>query len=171
MKTDERWQAEVPPRVRRVLEAADLEALVFEPGSTPTSVLAAEQIGCEVGQIAKSIVVKSKAGLFAVVVAAGDLRLCNKKLKTLMGSKTRMATAEETVAATGYRPGGVCPFDLGPVSERTEYAETHVHVDRSLSAWERVYPAAGTDASGVPTTYEQLLEITGGTPCDVMLEG
>lgn len=160
----------VPIRVRRVLDAAGLEALVFAPGSTPTSVLAAEQIGCEVGQIAKSIVVKSKAGKFAVIVAAGDRRLCNKKIKTLMGSKTRMATAGETFEATGYRPGGVCPFDLDEKAEDVSYRDTRVHVDRSLAVWDRIYPAAGTDASGVPTSYEQLLEITGGRSCDVTLE-
>lgn len=160
----------VPLRVRRVLDEAGLRALVFEPGSTPTSPLAAEQIGCAVGQIAKSIVVKAKSGKFAVIVAAGDRRLCSKKLKTLMGSKTRMATADETFGATGYRTGGVCPFDLGERSEQDQYRNTRVHVDQSLAVWDRVYPAAGTDASGVPTTYQQLLEITGGGPCDVMLE-
>ena len=154
----EELQQDIPERVRRVLDAAGLEALVFAPGSTPTSPLAAEQIGCAVGQIAKSIVVKSKAGQFAVIVAAGDRRLCSKKLKQLMGSKTRMATAEETLAATGYRPGGVCPFDLGAVTTKPEFATTPVWIDRSLASWDRVYPAAGTDASGVPTDFDQLLE-------------
>ena len=170
MSAEDPSEATLPARVRRTLDAAGLEALVFEPGSTPTSVLAAEQIDCAVGQIAKSIVVKSKAGRFAVVVAPGDRRLCSRKLKDLMGAKTRMATAEETVAATGYRPGGVCPFDLGAASTSLEFRDTSVHVDRSLAAWERVYPAAGTDASGVPTSYEQLLEVTGGEPCDVTLD-
>lgn len=172
---DDRLQAkhtgtQVPPRVSRVLEEHGLEALVFAPGSTPTSVLAAEQIGCAVGQIAKSIVVKAKTGEFAVVVAAGDRRLCSKKLKTLMGAKTRMATADETLAATGYRPGGVCPFDLGAISQDPRFRATKVWIDRSLVAWEQIYPAAGTDASGVPTNFDELLSITGAEHCEVTLE-
>jgi prolyl-tRNA editing enzyme YbaK/EbsC (Cys-tRNA(Pro) deacylase) len=69
-----------------------------------------------------------------------------------------MATAEETEDVTGFRPGGVCPFGIEGVE---------ILVDRSLERWATVYPAAGTDSSGVPMTCAQLLAITGGRPCDV----
>lgn len=157
----------LPARVRRQLEEAGMAAKVFDSGSTPTSVLAAEQLGVEVGQIAKSIVVKAKNGRFALILAAGDRRLDSKKLKQLLGAKTRMATPEETFEVTGYRPGGVCPFDVGPEAHSEQYRTTELYIDQSLQRWPTIYPAAGNDASGVPTTYDELRRVVGARPCDV----
>ncbi|HVS63970.1 MAG TPA: YbaK/EbsC family protein [Thermoanaerobaculia bacterium] len=148
----------IPPRVQAVLDEHGLEALEFEPGSTPTSELAAARIGVAVGQIAKSILLKGKDGRFYLIVAAGDRRLDNRRLKETIGVKARMATAEETERETGFRPGGVCPFGVDGVQ---------VLIDGSLERYDVVYPAAGTDASGVPMTFEQLLAVTGGRRCDV----
>ena len=149
----------IPENVQTVLTRYGLEALEFEDGSTPTSVMAAERIGCAVGQIAKSILLKAKPERYFLVVAAGDQRIDNRKLKALCGTKARMANAAETEQRTGFRPGAVCPFGVD---------ELEIYIDRSLAVYDTVYPAAGTDASGVPTTYSQLLEITGGESCDVM---
>jgi prolyl-tRNA editing enzyme YbaK/EbsC (Cys-tRNA(Pro) deacylase) len=151
----------IPPSVQAVLDAHDLEALEFEPGSTPTSELAAQRIGVAVGQIAKSILLKGKDGRYYLVVAAGDRRLDNRRLKAAIGVKARMATAEETERVTGFRPGGVCPFGIDGIE---------ILVDRSLESYDVVYPAAGTDASGVPMAVEQLLAITGGRRCEVTEE-
>jgi prolyl-tRNA editing enzyme YbaK/EbsC (Cys-tRNA(Pro) deacylase) len=148
----------IPLKVQQVLERHGLRALVFEPGSTPTSELAAARLGVEVGRIAKSILLKGKDGRYFLVVAAGDRRLDNRKLRLGLGVKTRMATASETERVTGFLPGGVCPFGVDGVE---------VLVDASLERFELVYPAAGTDASGVPITVEQLIAVTGGRRCDV----
>jgi prolyl-tRNA editing enzyme YbaK/EbsC (Cys-tRNA(Pro) deacylase) len=72
-----------------------------------------------------------------------------------------MTSGEETYALTGFRPGGVCPFGVEGFP---------VYVDDSLKVWDRVFPAAGNDATGVPMTYPQLLEISGGLYCDVMAD-
>jgi len=149
----------IPRGVKTILDANGLTALEFEQGSTPTSILAAQKIGCKVGQIAKSILVKTKAGKYFLIVCAGDLRIDNKKLKDLIGAKARMATAEETEQQTGFKPGGVCPFGI---------SRTEIYIDRSLKQYDTIYPAAGTDASGVPITFIQLLSIVDGTDCDVM---
>jgi len=143
----------IPDKVRRALEAAGLKALEFEPGSTPTAPLAAARIGVEVGQIAKSLLFRSKDGSYHLVVCAGDKRVNSSKLKALVGSKASMADAEETLRVTGFPPGGVCPFGLEGVA---------IWIDESLAAWSTVYPAAGTDSTGVPTSFESLLAITGG---------
>lgn len=148
----------IPDRVQSVLDRHGLTALEFEPGTTPTSVMAAEQLGVAVGQIAKSILLKGRDGRFYLIVCAGDARISNRKLKQALGVKARMADLEETERVTGFRPGGVCPFGLSGVD---------VFVDRGLAEYDTVYPAAGTDASGVPMTYDQLCEISGGAPCDV----
>lgn len=143
----------IPEKVKSVLDAHGLSALEFEPGSTPTAVSAAARIGVEVGQIAKSMLLKGKDDSFYMVLMAGDRKLKNGKAKAAIGVKTRMATPEETEAVTGFRPGGVCPFGVEDIP---------IYVDAALSAYETIYPAAGTDASGVPVTFDYLVEITGG---------
>ncbi len=147
----------IPEKVRRVLEANGLEALEFESGSTPTAVLAAARIGVEVARIAKSLLFKSKDGDYFMVVCPGDKRLAPAALKRAAGSKLSMTDADETERITGFRPGGVCPFAVDGV---------HILLDQSLGDYDTVYPAAGTDATGVPTNLEQLLRITGGRVVD-----
>jgi prolyl-tRNA editing enzyme YbaK/EbsC (Cys-tRNA(Pro) deacylase) len=150
----------IPENVRSFLARHDLSALEFEPGSTPTAETAAARIGVPVGQIAKSMLFKGKDGTFRLVVAAGDTRINSGLLKKATGAKHRMASSEETFEATGFRPGGVCPFGL-------EEQGIEILLDASLSAYEIVYPAAGTDATGVPVSPEKLLEVTGATQVDV----
>lgn len=149
----------IPDNVQTVLDAAGLSALEFEPGSTPTAATAAEKIGVSVGQIAKSMLMKGKDGRHRLFVLAGDVRVSSAKVKSLTGVKHSMCSAEETFEATGFKPGGVCPFGLEDTLD--------IYIDRSLEQYDTVYPAAGNDASGVPVTYQQLLEITGGEICDV----
>lgn len=151
----------IPDKVRHVLEANNLKALEFEPGSTPTSELAAQQIGVAVGQIAKSMVLKAKTGQFYLAICPGDRRICSKKAKQVIGSKVRMANGDETEAATGFKPGGVCPFGVEGVE---------ILIDERLADYETIYPAAGNDASGVPVTFAQLQAITRARVVDVMLE-
>jgi prolyl-tRNA editing enzyme YbaK/EbsC (Cys-tRNA(Pro) deacylase) len=145
----------VPAAVRSQLEGFGLTILEYEPGSTPTAEAAAQRIGVPVGQIAKSMLFKGKDDSYRMVVLAGDLRIDSGALKRETGAKHRMATAEETYAMTGYRPGGVCPFAL-------DGREIEILLDTSLSQYERIYPAAGTDATGVPMTPDTLQTITGG---------
>mgnify|MGYP006299388357 CR=1 FL=1 len=144
----------IPEKVQSILRAHGLEALEFEAGSTPTAVSAAERIGVEVAQIAKSILLKGKNDRYFMVVMPGDRKLNNAKLKDALGVKTRMATAEETEEVTGFRPGGVCPFGTESVP---------IFIDEALSQYDIVYPAAGNDASGVPMSFDELVEISGGT--------
>jgi Cys-tRNA(Pro) deacylase len=144
----------IPEKVQSILRAHGLEALEFEAGSTPTAVSAAERIGVEVAQIAKSILLKGKNDRYFMVVMPGDRKLNNAKLKDALGVKTRMATAEETEEVTGFRPGGVCPFGAEGVP---------IFIDEALSQYDIVYPAAGNDASGVPMSFDELVEISDGT--------
>lgn len=149
----------IPPKVQAVLEANQLAALTFESGSTPTSEMAAAKINCRVGQIAKSMLFKGKDGEFRLFVCPGDRRVDNKKLKNFIGVKARMASAEETFEVTGFKPGAVCPFGIERIN---------IFIDCGLAVYPVIYPAAGTDASGVPVAYQQLLKIVNGSECDVM---
>jgi prolyl-tRNA editing enzyme YbaK/EbsC (Cys-tRNA(Pro) deacylase) len=151
----------IPDKVQSVLEANGLKALEFEPGSTPTAELAAARIGVEVSRIAKSLLFKGKDDRYYMVVCPGDKRLPPSALKRATGTKLSMTQPDETELVTGYRPGGVCPFALEGVT---------ILLDRELGAYETVYPAAGTDATGVPTNLAQLERITGGRVVDFLAE-
>jgi prolyl-tRNA editing enzyme YbaK/EbsC (Cys-tRNA(Pro) deacylase) len=150
----------IPEKVREILSVHGLSAREFAPGSTATSVLAARQLGVTVGQIAKSLLFIGKDGRFFMVLCPGDKRLSNSRLKAVAGVKSRMASAEEALRATGFGPGGVCPFGVDK--------GIAVFIDRSLSGYDTIYPAAGTDSSGVPMTFGQLVAITGGTVGDFL---
>lgn len=150
----------IPPKVQTFLQSHDLSALEFEPGSTPTAEKAAQRIGVPVGQIAKSILFKGKDDKYRLVVAAGDKKINSGALKRATGAKHRMANAQETEEATGFLPGGVCPFGL----EDTPIA---ILLDVSLYEYGTVYPAAGTDATGVPLSPDYLQQITGGVKVEV----
>jgi prolyl-tRNA editing enzyme YbaK/EbsC (Cys-tRNA(Pro) deacylase) len=148
----------IPDKVARALAAHGLAALEFEPGSTATAPLAAAKIGVRVGQIAKSLLFLGKDGRLALLVCPGDHKVSSSKMKAALGFKTRMATSEETLKTTGFAPGGVCPFGLS--------GSIPVLLDQGLAQYEAIYPAAGTDGSGVPMTFDQLVSITGGTVGD-----
>jgi len=94
------------------------------------------------------------------VIAPGDRRISSAKLKAATGVKSRMASVAEARAATGFGPGGVCPFGID--------SSIRVYIDSSLSQYSTIYPAAGTDSSGVPMTFAQLVSITGGTVGDFL---
>ncbi len=150
----------IPEKVQAILKRYDLQAIEFEPGSTPTAVLAAEKLGVEVGNIAKSLLFVAKDGRYFMVVCPGDRKVNNSKLKAAIGIKTRMADAEQTRAATGFQAGGVCPFGVEGIE---------ILLDTSLQNYATIYPAAGTDSSGVPMSFEELRRITGGRICDCTL--
>lgn len=152
----------IPEKVSRALAAHGLSAVEFEPGSCATSQLAAARFGVAVGQIAKSLLFVGKDGGFYLLICPGDRKVSNSKLKSAIGVKSRMATAEETATATGFAPGGVCPFGVD--------GDVKIFIDRSLAGYQTIYPAAGTDASGVPMTYHQLVAATGATVGDFLTE-
>ena len=141
-------------RVRAYLEANGLAEGIFEfePHSTKTAQQAADRMGCELGQIVKTLVfVVDDAGV-VVALVAGDQRADLDALATHAGgARARMANADEVREATGYAIGGVGPFDL-PVDLR-------VFADESLLRFDVVYPAAGTPDSMVRMQREVLFDL------------
>ena len=82
------------------------------------------------------------------VFAAGDARIDNAKFKQRFGMKAKMLSAEKVEPLIGHGIGGVCPFG---VNEGID-----VYLDESMKRFETVYPAAGTAASAVHLTLEEL---------------
>ena len=142
-------------RVRRFLEAHDLDGGVrtFDV-STKTAQAAAEAVGCELGQIAKSIVFVGD-GTPVLAVVAGDRRGDATAIGAAIGAvKVRLADPETVLAATGYTVGSVSPFDLP--------AALTVLIDESLGRFTMVLPAAGTADSVVAVPFDRLVGLTGG---------
>ncbi len=127
--------------------------------TTKTAVEAAEALGVEVGQIAKTILFKARE-CYGLFVAAGDITIDNKKVKQLLGGgKVRIARPDEVEEKTGYRVGGVCPFDIEQ--------EIPIFLDSSMKRFDKVYSAAGSSYSYLPITLEQLEQVTGGNIVDL----
>ena len=126
--------------------------------STATVALAAAAHHVEPGQIAKTLSLKVKEEII-LVVAKGDARLDNKKLKAAFGAKARMLNSDEVVTWTGHPVGGVCPFGL-------EHPLT-VYCDISLQAYQEVLPAAGAIHSAVRISPQRLAELTAASWVDV----
>lgn len=151
-------------RAQKYLEQFNLDLKPQEhEQTTKTSVEAAAALNVEVGQIAKTILFKTgdKYGLF---VAAGDIKICDKKVKALLGGsgKARIAKPDEVEEITGYRIGGVCPFDIDK--------NIPIFLDSSMSRFGKVYSAAGSSFSFLPITMEQLKQVTGGQIVDMEKE-
>jgi Cys-tRNA(Pro) deacylase len=148
-------------RVRAFLAEHGLEGdIVAFDASTKTAQMAADAVGCELGQIVKSLVVVGDDGAAVVALVAGDMRADLAAIGTESGmTGARMANAEEVRAATGYAIGGVSPFDLP--------AELPVLVDQSLRRFGAVYSAAGTPNSVVPLGLDDLLRLSGGREASV----
>ena len=126
--------------------APDLPIIEVE-ASTATVAEAAEALGVEPGRIAKTLALRVN-GQVLLVVARGDARLDNIKSKAEFGGRPRMLGAEETFALTGHPVGGVCPFGLA--------TPLPVYLDRSLLAFDIVFPAAGSLNSSVKVSPERL---------------
>ena len=139
--------------------APDITIIELEQ-STATVALAAAAHQVEPGQIAKTLSLKIKDRVI-LVVAKGDARLDNKKLKETFGAKARMLSSDEVVMLTGHPVGGVCPFGLeNPLD---------VYCDISLQAYDEVLPAAGAIHSAVRISPQRMASLTSATWVDVCL--
>ncbi|CDM25608.1 YbaK/EbsC family protein [Castellaniella defragrans] len=137
--------------------APDLDILELEQ-STATVALAAEAHGVAPGQIAKTLSLRAGDAV-VLVVARGDARLDNRKLKQAFGGRVKMLPAEEVADLTGHPVGGVCPFGLA--------RPLPVYCDVSLRDFDVVMPAAGSTRSAVRIHPERLARLTGASWVDV----
>ena len=133
------------------------------PGSTRTAHDAADAVGCEVGQICKSLVFVSDAGQVVLAVTSGSNRADAALLAELVGAPVQMADPETVRAATGYAIGGVAPVGLE--------TDVPVFIDGDLMAYEEVWAAAGTPRSVFPIAPDDLVRATGGTVASFVREG
>ncbi|MET0517266.1 MAG: YbaK/EbsC family protein, partial [Burkholderiaceae bacterium] len=126
---------------------------------------AADALGVSLGQIAKSVVFRRNSGERAVlVIASGDKRVDEKKLKLLTGPLGR-ADADYVKACTGFSIGGVSPLAFAPVAG---LAPPLLFVDRELFRFEVIWAAAGHPNGVFQMTPAELERLTGAPVVDVM---
>ncbi len=127
--------------------------------AAPTAATAAAQLGCDVGAIANSLVF-SADGEPLLVLTSGAHRVDTAKVAAELGvQKVSRADPEFVYAATGQRIGGVAPVGH-PKPIRTL-------VDTALAGYDVVWAAAGHVHTVFPTSFDELVRITGGVPADV----
>lgn len=141
-------------KVQDVLNAHRLPCQVVElPASTRTAQEAAEAVGCQVGQIIKSLIFKGKQSNKPILVlVSGSNRVNEKKLKELVAEPIKKADADFVREKTGFAIGGV-----PPVGHR-EQLETFL--DEDLLQYEEIWAAAGTPHAVFKLTPADLQTMT-----------
>lgn len=153
------------PEVRAALAARRLDIEITEfGGSTATARQAADHIGCQLGQIVKSLGFMVDKRRPILVLTSGDQTVDERKLAALFAvgrKKVRMMNAEQCLAVLGYAPGGV-----PPIGHRS--APAAVYLDQTLSRFDTVYAAGGAANAIFPIRLATLQEVTNGEYADVV---
>ena len=139
-------------KVREYLKkyGKDEEIVEFDESSA-TVAEAAQAIGCEEADIAKtlSFIVDGKPIL---IVMAGDKRCDNHKYKEFFHEKAHMIPREDLVELVGHEAGGVCPFGVND--------GVTIYLDESLKEHEFVYPACGSCNSAIKLTISEMEKLS-----------
>ena len=140
-------------RVRAYFKQWNLEERILEFDTFSATVeLAAAAVGCEPARIAKTL--SFQVGERTVlVVAAGDVKIDNRKYKEQFHTKASMLKAEDVTGKIGHAVGGVCPFGVNPGVE--------VYLDVSMKRFPTVFPAAGSSNSAIEMTMDELEKYSG----------
>ena len=140
-------------RVRAYFKDQNIEDRIQEfEVSSATVELAAQAIGCQEKQIAKTLsFLVDEAPI--LIVAAGHVKVDNKKYKAVFHQRPKMIPRDLVEDRIGHGVGGVCPFAVKP--------EVTIYLDASLKGSEVVYPAAGSECSVVQLSLEELERCTG----------
>lgn len=116
--------------------------------SSATVALAAEALGCEGKRIAKTLSFLLDNDQCVLVVAAGDVKVDNRKYKDFFGQKAKMLPYEAVPEYVGHAVGGVCPFAVKD--------GVKVYLDESLKRFATVFPACGSSNSAIELTIAEL---------------
>ena len=143
-------------KVQKALQALDLNCEVVQmQKTTRTAKDAARAVGCEVGQIVKSLIFKSKQSRKPIlVVASGVNRVNEKVLAQQISEPVKMANPEFVRDMTGFAIGGVPP--VGHLQPLT------IFIDEDLLQYEEIWAAAGTPHAVFKLTPDELKKISGG---------
>jgi prolyl-tRNA editing enzyme YbaK/EbsC (Cys-tRNA(Pro) deacylase) len=143
-------------KVQQALAAIGMQLKVVElPDSTRTSIEAAQAIGCQVGQIAKSIIFKALDSQRPIlVIASGPNRVNEQLISGWIGEAIGKADADFVRLRTGFVIGGVPP--VGHIEKLDTF------IDQDLMQYPEIWAAAGTPHAVFQLTPADLLKMTRG---------
>lgn len=144
-------------RVRDALRSLGLPEAIHEFAvSTRTAADAAAAVGCETGQIVKSLFFLAE-GRPTLVLVAGDRQADTARVAEIVGvgrKRLKMASPEDVVGCTGFEVGGVAPV--------AHTSACDVLADDSLRRFDRVWASAGTANSVFEVRTLDLISAVGG---------
>lgn len=143
--------------IQEVLVKKGLECKVVElSDSAKTAQDAAYAIGCDVAQIVKSLIFKTKETHKPVLIlASGSNRVNEKIIEAYVGEKVTKADANFTRDITGFAIGGI-----PPIGHRQ--AIDYIFIDQDLLNFDSVWAAAGTPHAVFNLQSKHLVEMTAG---------
>lgn len=146
-------------RVESALQAAGAEVRILDLGDCRTAADAAASVGCQIDQIAKSIIFRGEdSGHCLLFLTAGGNRVDPARASALAGEALGKADADLVRAETGFAIGGVAPVGhLRPL---------RAFWDARLDEFTEIWAAAGTPRHVFAITPAQLRVITGAEPGD-----
>jgi prolyl-tRNA editing enzyme YbaK/EbsC (Cys-tRNA(Pro) deacylase)/predicted Fe-S protein YdhL (DUF1289 family) len=160
----------LPEGVQRVAallqDKGHAHAPVMLDDAARTAQQAADALGVDVGQIAKSIVFRRRSDDVAVlVITSGDQRVDEKKLEVMVcadGKRLGRADAEFVKSRTGFSIGGVSPL--------AHTTATVILIDRSLFRFESIWAAAGHPHAVFQLSPRDLERLTGAPVADLAVD-
>lgn len=133
------------------------------PESTRTAQEAANAIGCDVAQIAKSLVfLDKKSGNPILVIASGVNQVDTKKIENSTGLHLIKADGKFVKERLGFAIGGV------PPTAHNEKIRTFL--DPTLKNYECIWAAAGTPFAVFQLNSNEIEKMTGGTFIDLKVD-
>ena len=152
------------PSVQRIMAELKSQGITGEvkvlSDSARTAAEAAAALGVEQGQIASSIVFKLPDETPLLVITSGAHRVDTQLVAQKLGvPKLNRADADYIKNVSGISIGGVSPF--GWLTNPT------ILIDEALGKYQVVWAAAGHAHAVFPTSFNELVKMTGGTPMKV----
>jgi len=124
-------------RVTAVLQEAGLDIAPVEIGDATTARMAADLLGCDVAQIAKSVMLRGQvSGAAILFVTSGASRVDDARAAVVAGEALGKADAALIRAQTGFAIGGVAP--VGHLTRPRAFFDPY------LLEFAQVWAAAGT---------------------------
>ncbi len=147
--------------MRAALAAAGVVTDIVElPGAAHSAQLAADYIGCNVAQMANSLVFRAATSDSALLVmSSGARRVNTRKLAALIGEPVGKADAAFVRRHTGFAIGGVAPAGHA--------ATVRAFVETSLAAYQELWAAAGHPQTLFRLSYGDLLRVTRGVEAEL----
>jgi prolyl-tRNA editing enzyme YbaK/EbsC (Cys-tRNA(Pro) deacylase) len=153
-------RASTHPQALRVGAALGPSFTVVEfDESTHTAQEAADAIGCQLAQIAKSILFRSASGKPVLVITSGINKVDEKKICALLDEKIERASPDFVKEMTGFEVGGVPPV--------AHASPCVVYLDEDLRAYPTLWAAGGTPNAVFEIGFERLAEMSGATVAHV----